>query len=381
MTLSTVDSSYDIAVIGAGPAGAMAAREAARQDASVILVDKAAFPRTKVCGCCINHAALTTLTRVGLDGLPARLGAVPLHAMRLASGSGTAQLHLPEGAVLSRRALDSALVQSAQEQGVTFLDGARAKLEHAEAGQHCVMIERESRRHRISVRAIAVADGIAGRFLENHAAFSTNISRGSRLGIGAIIQDAPTDYESGTIHMACGDAGYVGLVRLECGALDVSAALAPRFVKRSGGAGPAVAACLENVGWPSVSAEANGGWRGTALLSRTRRPVAHAGIFLVGDAAGYIEPFTGEGIGWALQCGEAVADLLVNVGHDSEAMLARAWAQRYRRLVARRQVCCRGLAMLLRRPRLVRAAVGLLGHWPGAASPLVRAVSAPHGVS
>ena len=63
---------WDAVVIGAGPAGSMTARELARLGRKVLLVDKAAFPRGKVCGCCLSGSALTTLRSVGLGGLPAR---------------------------------------------------------------------------------------------------------------------------------------------------------------------------------------------------------------------------------------------------------------------------------------------------------------------
>ena len=60
---------WDLIVIGAGPAGAMAARQAALGGARVLLVDRASFPRRKVCGCCLNGAALGVLTDVGLGTL------------------------------------------------------------------------------------------------------------------------------------------------------------------------------------------------------------------------------------------------------------------------------------------------------------------------
>ena len=57
---------WDALVIGAGPAGSVAARELARRGCRVLLVDKATFPRPKVCGCCVNGAAIRALERLGL---------------------------------------------------------------------------------------------------------------------------------------------------------------------------------------------------------------------------------------------------------------------------------------------------------------------------
>ena len=61
-----MNDSYDVVVIGAGPAGSVAAYRAATLGASVLLVDKASFPRVKVCGCCINARALAVFDRLGL---------------------------------------------------------------------------------------------------------------------------------------------------------------------------------------------------------------------------------------------------------------------------------------------------------------------------
>ncbi len=93
---------WPVIVVGAGPAGALAARELARRDRAVLLVDRAAFPRGKVCGCCLNARALATLAGVGLADLAARHGAVPLRQLLVAGRGCRAQLPLPGGAVLAR---------------------------------------------------------------------------------------------------------------------------------------------------------------------------------------------------------------------------------------------------------------------------------------
>src|SRR5882724_2418075 len=64
--LTMAQRSWEVIVIGAGPAGAMAAYELARRSLRVLLVDKSAFPRPKVCGCCLNGQALALLQTRGL---------------------------------------------------------------------------------------------------------------------------------------------------------------------------------------------------------------------------------------------------------------------------------------------------------------------------
>src|SRR5262245_27684568 len=119
---------WEAVVVGAGPAGSLAARELARRGTSVLLVDRAAFPRGKVCGCCLNQWSLTTLRGVGLAELPGRCGAVRLRAVRLAARRGRALLRLPEVAALSRERFDAALVEAAVQAGAAFLPLTRAAL-------------------------------------------------------------------------------------------------------------------------------------------------------------------------------------------------------------------------------------------------------------
>src|SRR5260370_30084546 len=77
--------SWDVIVVGAAPAGSLAARQSARHGASVLLVDLACFLRVKFCGACLNLQALYTLVAVGLGGVVERCGSVALAALKLAA--------------------------------------------------------------------------------------------------------------------------------------------------------------------------------------------------------------------------------------------------------------------------------------------------------
>src|SRR3954466_2849745 len=110
---STLARTWDVAIVGAGLAGTLAARQLARAGAAVLLLDRATFPRWKVCGCCLNPHAQSALASVGLGELPTTLKAVPLPIMRLAVRGIEARLPLPGWVSLSRLALDQALVEQA----------------------------------------------------------------------------------------------------------------------------------------------------------------------------------------------------------------------------------------------------------------------------
>jgi flavin-dependent dehydrogenase len=368
---------WDALVVGAGPAGALAARELARRGHAVLLVDREAFPRWKVCGCCLNGRALHVLAGVGLADLPGRCGAVPLREVRLACRGCRAPLPLPAGVALSRRRLDAALIEAAVGAGAAFLPRTWAMLGDAGTDAQRVVLQQPGRAARpAGARLVLSTEGLGGTLLSRAAGFRVQTTRAARIGAGAVLEEAPDFYEPQVIFMATARGGYVGLVRLEDGRLEVAAALDSRWVRRAGGPGPAAAGLLDQVGWPAVPGLATAGWRGTPRLTRRLRPLAAGRLLALGDAAGYVEPFTGEGIAWALAAAVALAPLASQALREPGTDLAAEWPRLYRQAVGRRQVVCRWAARLLRRPLLTGAAVRLLARLPGLAAPVIRYLNA-----
>ena len=95
-------------------------------------------------------------------------------------------------------------------------------------------------------------------------------------------------------------------------------------------------------------------------------------VFVLGDAAGYIEPFTGEGMAWALAGGTLVAPLALEACRNGwdDSLLAR-WTATYRRTVSRRQFVCRLTADLLRRRFTTSLLVRTLGTLPWMSRPFL----------
>lgn len=89
-----VQQKWDAIVIGAGPAGAFCAFQLASAGKKVLLLDKAHFPRPKVCGCCLNQSAYRVLQRAGLDGIFVSNGAVPLSSLELFDGAASATMQI-----------------------------------------------------------------------------------------------------------------------------------------------------------------------------------------------------------------------------------------------------------------------------------------------
>ena len=128
-------------------------------------------------------------------------------------------------------------------------------------------------------------------------------------------------------------------------------------MRSHGGPGSAAVQLLAEMGWPSVPNLAEQNWRGTPTLTRQARRRAAERLFLIGDAAGYIEPFTGEGMAWALAAGQAVAPLAARAVQQWQPQYAPQWEARSRRLLGRRQAVCRVVAAVLRWPRMTRTPV------------------------
>lgn len=372
-TLTAADAAareWDVVVVGAGPAGAVAARQTARTGAQVLLVDRAAFPRRKVCGCCLNGRALAVLGEIGLAALDAELGAIPLRRVTVAAAGRTATLPLPGGVSLSREAFDAALIRSAIAGGVAFLPGTPAKQGVIRDGHRTVSVGDRT----LAARVVIAADGLAGGLCKTEPVVRPD----SRIGAGAVLDEAPDWVGPGTIFMATGRGGYVGLVRVEGGRLDAAAALDAAFVREAGGPGPAAAHIVRAVGWPDILGLAEARWKGTPPLTRHPRQVAGERWFAIGDAAGYIEPFTGEGMAWAVSSAVAVAPLAATAARRWDDRLPAAWAREHARQVGCRQSVCRLVATGLRSPILTHAAVRLLAVIPAAAAPVVRALNRPH---
>lgn len=368
---------WDAVVVGAGPAGAMAARELARRGAGVLLIDKARFPRYKVCGGCLNPRALRVLNRAGLGHLIEKLRAVPLTRFKLGSRGAVADVPLPPGAGLSREALDTALVREAVLAGSAFLPGVSAALFPVIApnDRRRLRLRQAGREQILEARIVLAANGLTG-CLEERAHTEADADRpwepGSRVGAGVMIEKPAPGYEPGTIYMACGEDGYVGQTVVEDGRVDMAAALDPAAVKRAGGTGELAEHILARAGFPPYPGLARLGWKGTPHLTRQAPALGGERLFVLGDAAGYIEPFTGEGMAWAFAGADLVAPLALRGARLWDPDLLVQWRAAYHRKVTRRQIICKITADLLRHPAATRVTVGALAVAPWLARPLFR---------
>jgi 2-polyprenyl-6-methoxyphenol hydroxylase-like FAD-dependent oxidoreductase len=224
---------------------------------------------------------------------------------------------------------------------------------------------------------VVVADGLGAASCAGANDLRTVVQAGSRLGAGAATADFPSCYEPGTLFMACGTGGYLGLVRIEDGRLNMAGAFDASAVRSHGGVGPLAAAVLAEGGLPAVPGLDELAWRGTLPLTRrVVRPAAER-LLLAGDAAGYVEPVTGEGMAWAMASGADVARAAARAARRWHPAIAAQWSAHYRHAVVQRQWRCRLLAGALRRPPLARGMAAAVARFPSLFAPWVRYLQCP----
>jgi flavin-dependent dehydrogenase len=364
---------WDAVVIGAGPAGAFAARELARAGAQVLLVERERFPRYKVCGGCINARALDTLRAADLRDVPGE----PLTRFHVGVNRRHIELALPGGLARSRAAFDAYLVEKAIGAGVTFREGTVARIGAADDQFQRVSLHSDVNTDSALARVVIVACGL-GRTAGAPNGLEARSTLGSRVGAGVIVEGGFSSYVPHAIHMACGNGGYAGLVRVEDGRLNIAAAFDASFVRERGGMGNAAVAILHEAGFEAIPDLAGAPWRGTPQLTRRATRLGAERCLLVGDATGYVEPFTGEGMAWALETARALAPIARRAVDDFNATIIPNWERMHAMITADSQRRCRLLAKALRHPALVEFGVAALNVAPALARPYVRRLNRTH---
>jgi flavin-dependent dehydrogenase len=370
-------SDPDVIVVGAGPAGSLAATLLAREGLGVMLVERRAFPRPKVCGGCLNAQAVAVLERAGLAGRVRALGAAPVHRLRLHHRDRRAEISLPEGLAVSRASLDEALAAAAAEAGcdVRFETIAAVDPRWDKEADRAFRVVRlggkAGREDIVRARAVVVADGLGHASLRNCTGFESRVAAASRVGIGAEVPPGAVPVTRGTISMAVSRDGYAGAVEVEGGRVNIAAAVNPAFLKAAGSPAEALRAIFADAGVPVDAPFGSIDWMGTMPLTRRLSDPAARGIFVIGDAAGYVEPFTGEGMAWALVGAWSAAPFVAEAVRSPGAGAEQEWVRRRARILGRDQRRCRLLASGLRRPALVAVSLALVSRFPRAAAPVI----------
>lgn len=384
---AAAEAIWDVIVIGAGPAGAATATQLAEANLRVLLIDRDRFPRPKVCGCCLSPLALDELRRLGLT-TEDEISAVrlPLDHVQLIAGGRTACLSLPAGAVQSRETLDPTIIRRAIAAGTAWLPETRVFSSKPSAtGVEVVAATAGQREQTLTAQRLVLAGGLteAVRIVSTTGRHAAQRQRPlhNLIGLGAILPGDSGSLQAGRLIMAVARSGYCGLVQLEDGRIDLAAAVAPAAIAAAGSPAAAIVRLLADAEGatgrvidPAAITAAT--VRATPPLTHQTAPVDPASnlMYRVGDATGYVEPFTGEGIGWALHAARLLAESLVGSAGQllPPATAAASYRQRYRQGFAQRHRRCRRVAIGLRYPLLVATAVRAAAWFPDLAGRVAR---------
>lgn len=386
MTAATVD----VVVVGGGPAGATAAFQLASAGIGVTLIDRAHFPRDKVCGESLSPGAISRLQAIGMwpsghvTASTAPIESMQVRGMRLRSPRGrTFSGHYKGGGggvglVARRTLLDHELLSMARGRGARVIEGLEATSADATQGGGAVISVREAGRScatRIEARRVIVADGRRS-FIARQIGFieAEPPSRGrSRFAVRAHC-DGVSDLTD-LAEMQVGRGGYCGIAPLSrtsanicyvlfATRLDMRPETIEADFQRDLERFPEVARRLEN-------ARVTGAIRVAGPLRLESRRHAKGPFIACGDTTGFLDPFTGEGIAHAIATGALAADA-VRTSLSGDARAFPGYERDVRSLRRVKSAAALLLYSLVSRPALADSTAALFSRMPRLADSIVR---------
>jgi flavin-dependent dehydrogenase len=357
----------------------------ARAGLSVIIVDRARFPRDKPCGEGLLVRACAQLAALGLfDAVAAR--AVPIEAIAFSTGDGarraTGRLvdrdgRTAHGLGVRRRVLDALLARAVGvEPGVQLREGCAVRAPSIERGRVAGVLTDDGP---IAARGVIVADGLGSPL---RAALGLDGNRVSderaRLGLRAHYRVPRLPFGNAVaVRIGGGIERYVTPVGADV--IEVAVLGTRRAFRAAGLSARTFAARVDGLDGALDGAfliDGNGERvLGAGPLRRRARAVVADGALLCGDAAGYVDAITGEGVGLALESGVAAGEeMAAAVRRDGRARLPSLgrYERRYRALVRDAERLTELVLILARSETVAARAIGALGRNPELLDALLR---------
>lgn len=369
----------DVIVVGAGPAGSSSAYYLALQGHDVLVLDKATFPREKICGDGLTPRAVTELIRMGID----TTGWIRNYGIRGYGAGNFVEVPWPElasmpnyGLAKRRKDLDHILIKHAVAAGARFEEGVNVTgaIRHERTG-HVIGVTAKANGEPREYRARYVVDagGVAAR-LATSLGRAQDKNRPMGVAHRTYMRSplASTDFMESQLELWDGEAGksknvpgYGWAWPVEPGVLNVGlGSLSSKGVPKGLDYKRIFDTWMDNAPaeWGFSAENMEGPLRGAALpMAFNRKPLYADGLLLVGDAGGMVSPFNGEGIAYALRSGREAADALGQALSRSSTVAAERALARYPQVMADElggyYSLGRVFAALIERPEIMRICV------------------------
>jgi flavin-dependent dehydrogenase len=312
----------EVAVVGGGPAGAVVATLLARAGREVALFERAPAPVWRAGGVFTSPATMTALRRIDVESAALRALARPIPGLRVETARGTSfrLTYGDDGSLaapavgLDRPAFDAALLEIAERAGANLRMGVAVRRVTVGGGRTALAIQRGTTTATVEANVVIGADG-----LRSVVARSVGVVRhaplGPRVGLTFHLRDPEPDVLRDG-RMCVLDGAYCGLAPVAGGRINVGIVLASPAWRRELSQRGAAAVTSRVLAAVSVAADEPRGWRdgepcdeiaGAAPLGHRVARRAGERWLLIGDAAGFLDPFTGEGLHRALVSAELAA--------------------------------------------------------------------------
>jgi flavin-dependent dehydrogenase len=369
----------DVIVVGAGPAGAATAILLAERGLDVVVVDRAAFPRPKLCGEYLSPEAARVLDRLGVLKALDVAGAVPLGGMRITAPDGTViegryrtvggwRPYREHALAIPRETLDGTLADRLRALPVDFRERVRVTDVLVEDGRVVGVeaVDAGGATCRLRAPLVMAADGRAS--VVAHRLGLHRPHRLQRMALVTYVRGLERVTDLGEIFVDPPDYAILNPVAPDRVNMSVVVPLADaaRFSDRLEAFFRARVKQLPHLARRVAGAEITAGLRALGPLAYRVAPPALGGVMLVGDAAGFYDPFTGEGVFTALRSAELAVETAVVAlkAGDCSAMALAAYTRSRAALFTGKARLTRALQIIVRHRRLANLTARVLARRP-----------------